>query len=663
MCSPWPGVVLRLCQVHGAGHSAYYCAAGTQLERLVISLVDGNKTTNASDQDGLSLPVMTTLARSSGRPLSGDAANLQSPRHWGQIRQFNQETAYVPGTHWTVILDEIKQLKNMLSHEDTSNSRSTSSASALPLDTTESNVLFGGHKSLSSQEILAAVPSRSIADRLVAGYFLDRPIVTIVLHGPTFLLEYDGFWEDPLGTPMTWIGLLFSVMCLVLSYRPEAVPMISDSQELARIYREKIVQCLYLGKYSNGTPYSVETLLLYLHIELLRASDTQSEPWTMLGVVVRLAYRMGYHRDPSHFPNIPPFEGEMRRRVWSMLVRLDIQMSAQVGLPRMIREDQADVAEPRNLLDEDLHRDMQELPASRPAAVLTEIQYSLLESRLLSIRGGITDWMEAVTNRRTNLALAKANISRLDQQLDNAYAALPETLRMRPMAKSLVDNAETILRRMVLFLHLQESKCSLYYRFATLLPSFGIEEESQINHNSAHSIYIEAALHIIRCQRTLYDETQISGRLCKDRWKVSALLRNPCLMATSLLCSEIGAVHSGPVFNSSTNQFPQQSDDSPTSPKSQLNHLAPEKRAAIVQALHDSCLVWTHLSETSHEAFKVVEAVRSVLNAMPNTDMTMSPTVDNGPILDMTMNNVTMVPSGSVAGSPSRSMYSASSCH
>ncbi|QGA18702.1 hypothetical protein EYB26_006387 [Talaromyces marneffei] len=607
-----------------------------QLERMVISLVDSNKTTGASEFDRMPSPVMTMLPQSPGMPAPRDATNFQTPRHWGQIRVGNYETAYVPSTHWSIILEEISELKNMFSHAYDPCIRSAPLASTSPSDNAEFDILFGSHRASSRQEILAAIPSKSVVDKIVAGYFLDRPIVSIVLHGPTFLIEYERFWQDPLGTPMAWIGLLFAVMCLVLSHRPEMVPMVADHGDLARVYGERIAQCLHLGKYTRGAPYTIEALLLYLHIELLRGEDTRIEPWMILGIIVRLAYRMGYHRDPSHFSNISPFDGEMRRRLWSMLVQLDIQISGQVGLPRMAREDQGDTREPRNLLDEDLHHDMQELPPPRPEAVQTEIQYSLSESKLLSIRGRIDDWKEALTNRRINVAAAEADVARLDKQLDDAYAALPELLRMRPMARSLVDNTETILRRFVLFLHIQEAKCLF-----------------QDHPVSPHSKYVEAALQILQCQRILYDETQLSGRLYKDRWKLRPLLKASCLMATAVLCSEIDSLNNNASHNASVHQPYQDTGDNTNIQNVAMNDLTAGKRAEIFQALHGSCLVWTHLSENSQEAQKAAEAVRSVLNKMHHADINLSPSVDTGSILDMTMNSSMIIPSNSVAGSSS----------
>lgn len=78
-----------------------------QLERLVTSLVDNNKTTSIPEFDVMSPPVRSMLPPSPGRLVSGDAASFQTPRHWGQVQFVNNETKYVPGTHWSVILSEV----------------------------------------------------------------------------------------------------------------------------------------------------------------------------------------------------------------------------------------------------------------------------------------------------------------------------------------------------------------------------------------------------------------------------------------------------------------------------------------------------------------------------------------------------------------------------
>jgi Fungal specific transcription factor domain len=64
-------------------------------------------------------------------------------------------------------------------------------------------------------------------------------------------------------------------------------------------------------------------------------------------MIVRTALRMGYHRDARHSARISPFHGEMRRRAWAVIFGLDIIVSSQIGLPRMIKERQSDTAEPQ----------------------------------------------------------------------------------------------------------------------------------------------------------------------------------------------------------------------------------------------------------------------------------------------------------------------------
>ena len=161
-------------------------------------------------------------------------------------------------------------------------------------------------------------------------------------------------------------------------------------QDLVRIYREKVVQCLVLGKYTKSVPYTIETLLLYFLIEHFQCEDTQIGNWILLGIIVRIAMRMGYHRDASHYPRISPFQGEMRRRSWAMIVQLDLIASSQIGLPRMMKYWQSDTAEPRNLLDDDFDEDVTELP-SRPNTDLTTLVYFVTKNKFLSVFGMISD--------------------------------------------------------------------------------------------------------------------------------------------------------------------------------------------------------------------------------------------------------------------------------
>jgi len=52
--------------------------------------------------------------------------------------------------------------------------------------------------------------------------------------------------------------------------------------------------------------------------------------WTLFGLALRTAHALRLHNDEIN-EDLPPFEREMRRRVWHNIRRLDIQVSLDRG--------------------------------------------------------------------------------------------------------------------------------------------------------------------------------------------------------------------------------------------------------------------------------------------------------------------------------------------
>jgi hypothetical protein len=182
-----------------------------------------------------------------------------------------------------------------------------------------------------------------------------------------------------------WLGALFSIMCLASLYQQKMGPLPDGYSENSYLsitpfsvdaLRTKAVQCLVLAEYTKCPPYTLETLLCYFVSEYFHY-DGLNVAWFLLGLIVRTAIRMGYHRDPSRFPNISPFEGEMRRRVWLIIIHLDAKAATEMGLPRMIQKDQYDTKEPRNLLDKDFGENSLQIPPSRDDSRPTIMLYIL----------------------------------------------------------------------------------------------------------------------------------------------------------------------------------------------------------------------------------------------------------------------------------------------
>lgn len=73
----------------------------------------------------------------------------------------------------------------------------------------------------------------------------------------------------------------------------------------------------------------------------------------MNGLVIRIAQKMGLHRDGEQL-GLKPFETEMRRRLWWQIILVDAKYAMLSGLSHTLLPRGWDTKEPKNVSDEDL---------------------------------------------------------------------------------------------------------------------------------------------------------------------------------------------------------------------------------------------------------------------------------------------------------------------
>ncbi|KAF4633363.1 hypothetical protein G7Y89_g4754 [Cudoniella acicularis] len=335
------------------------------------------------------------------------------------------------------------------------------------------------------------------------------------IHAPAFIKEYNQMWKDLDSTPLMWIGLLFSILglashfCAVsgdeLHTLPE--PFISTS-EMSSYYRNRTAQCLVEVNYLKPGRYTVETLCFYHALELLGAKDSEFGAYVVLGIIVRVAMRLGYHRDASRYANISLFDGEMRRRAWSMIFQIDIFTSTQARLPRIIRDGEADTAEPKNLLDTDFDESMTELPHPRPSTDVTPVAYVIFKPP------------------------SYGDVMRLDSQLTATHATLPPYLTVRPLSLSITDGTDLIIRRYALEVCFQKNRCVLHRKY--LIPG-----QSNTQYRYSRTASVNAAMKLLDIQLTFNEASQPGGRLSRERWRMSALINQEYILAAMILCLDL----------------------------------------------------------------------------------------------------------------------------
>lgn len=106
----------------------------------------------------------------------------------------------------------------------------------------------------------------------------------------------------------------------------------------------------------------VQSFLIYILI--VRLEETQRFVWALTGLISRVAVALGINRDGSHFPDLTPFEAEMRRRAWCYVGILDF-VTGDLQVPETsISCASSDAQLPANLNDDEIRPDMPILPAA-----------------------------------------------------------------------------------------------------------------------------------------------------------------------------------------------------------------------------------------------------------------------------------------------------------
>jgi hypothetical protein len=334
------------------------------------------------------------------------------------------------------------------------------------------------------------------------------------------------------GTQVGWIGLLYAMTCLASYYQDQPSSLLPDPKIVSQTHRTKVIQSLVLCKYTESPPFAIEGLLILLQAEYLRGNDIDLEMSTslILGVVVKLAMRRGYHRDASHFPQISKLQGEMQRRIWTEIIKLDTLASIQTGLPRLIRRSHYDTNEPSNLSDGDLSREDGIISEGRHDSALTPIQYNIAYNRILAIYCNITDLVSGLTPPPYD------KIMTMDMSLHNTYASIPVRLRMPPPRDGLEDAGIIDVRQILIALIFKEAQCVLHQRYLHLAQ---VDEYSY-----SRSTCISAALDILRYQEHLEMQTHDTKSVLQSRWRLSPFAKSSFLLATSVLCFELGGASS-----------------------------------------------------------------------------------------------------------------------
>jgi hypothetical protein len=325
-----------------------------------------------------------------------------------------------------------------------------------------------------------------------------------------------------------WISMLFSV--LYIGSSPEransagVVAFIDDS--LRSRFLDRACEALVAGGYQKSRPYAVEAVLSVAYCKFLQGNPSGFDAWMVMGTAARLALRMGYHRDPSQFPNLSPFEGEMRRRVFFLVEAFDLLLSFQAGLPPIISEDECDTQAPRNLLDEDFDENCLELPPSHPPVEATSMLYFRYKSLFAKY------FRRVIRHALSLKSPLYEDTMRLDQELLQIRFEMPCCLKMRSLSSFVGEKASMVFDLLNIDLMYLKCVCVLHRKYIT-------HERSNANYEYSRRVCIDAALKILAHQKELHAVCQPAGQFFEDKWMVSTLILYDFILAAMVVCLDL----------------------------------------------------------------------------------------------------------------------------
>ncbi len=241
-----------------------------------------------------------------------------------------------------------------------------------------------------------------------------------------------------------------------------------------------------------------------------------------MGVIIRLAFRMGYHRDPSRLPGVSVFDGEMRRRVWVNIVQIESLMSFQLGFPSMIPMDFCDTADPLNLQYTDLQVGMTALPPARPLTEHTPMSYAVAKMVVMRVFKKIVGHTQSL---HTPTYVATMS---LDAEMRQAYSEMPESFKPRNVNRSFMDTSDIIFQRATIEVLYLKGLIILHRRYITHEPQSTAFEMSR-------RACVEAACGILARQADLHHACSPGGRLQDDQSMFVALPMHDFLLAVMII--------------------------------------------------------------------------------------------------------------------------------
>ncbi|KAK4661590.1 Gypsy retrotransposon integrase-like protein 1 [Podospora pseudopauciseta] len=279
-----------------------------------------------------------------------------------------------------------------------------------------------------------------------------------VVHQPSFYEKFDKLYSTPQeawgNDEHRFLGLLYSVLALGCVYDVSDV----EAGDGPSSYKAAVEQGI---KYYTSARMILQDVaecrdmvslqgLVYM-ILFLQATSNISGCYAFLGIALRSSLRMGLHRHLAH-EKITPIEDETRRRVFHVVRQMDIYISAILGFPLLLHDDDVDQPMPTEVDDEYI---TSEAILTPPPGTPSFFEAFNAHTRLMAILTKVVKYIypvkaveDCVNQGRVNsrYMISYARIKEIEAELQEWHEQLPTHWRPSPDGPIEVIRVRTLLR-------------------------------------------------------------------------------------------------------------------------------------------------------------------------------------------------------------------------
>jgi hypothetical protein len=273
-----------------------------------------------------------------------------------------------------------------------------------------------------STSLMDYLPSKTMADQLIAQYYNAVHYVAKIVHRPTMEAQYSLFWSsiasgsEPI--PSLQAILFAAMFSAAVSMTNEQVMRRLGTTKAALVDSLRSGTEMALSKANFLRTTKVDTMqafVMYL-IPLVRAEVSRAHS-ALVGTAIRLAECMGLHRDGSHY-NMTPIEIHVRRMIWHQLCFLDQRTCEATGPRPQIRKEDYDTRLPANVNDIDF---IAPNGATEDRTYWTDNTLFRIRAECMEIRRQIWFDIVALDKKKKTLTSVLVRVQKFRNSLESRY--------------------------------------------------------------------------------------------------------------------------------------------------------------------------------------------------------------------------------------------------